>query len=218
MKRTNNARPAFIYVLKDPTDSQIRYVGKTEKTLETRLSGHISEAKRRKVLCHKNNWVYSLLLKGLRPIIQLIETVPYDQDWQEREKYWIKYYRELGYDLTNSTDGGIGTSGWTSFKKGIIKPRDGKPVAQYDSESGSFIREWESIISASRELGIANSSISLCCKGKIKTAGGFIWVFADYELEIIEKSHPPINNSKLCWIPGITRKKMPDFRIVKKLR
>lgn len=28
---------------------------------------------------------------------------------------------------------------------------------------------------AGKELGIAVSSISLCCKGKYKKAGGFIW-------------------------------------------
>lgn len=31
-----------------------------------------------------------------------------ETDWQEHEKLWIQYYRDLGYNLVNSTDGGDG--------------------------------------------------------------------------------------------------------------
>lgn len=41
--------------------------------------------------------------------------------------------------------------------------------------SGEFIKSWNTMTEASIELGIAISSISLCCKGKYKKAGGFIW-------------------------------------------
>lgn len=50
------------------------------------------------------------------------------------------------------------------------------PVFQYDLE-GNFIREWGSAKIAYRETGIHNSNICSCCKGKLKTAGKFIWKY-----------------------------------------
>ena len=53
-----------------------------------------------------------------------------------------------------------------------------KPVEQYDI-CGSYIRTWISISEAVRQTGICQSAISQCCNGKYKTAGGFIWRFAE---------------------------------------
>lgn len=49
-----------------------------------------------------------------------------------------------------------------------------KPIIQLDLQE-NFIREWDSGKSASMELKIHSSDISACCKGKLKTVGGFIW-------------------------------------------
>lgn len=49
-----------------------------------------------------------------------------------------------------------------------------KEVRQYD-KYGNFIKLWECISDASRELGIGVSSICNCIKGLSKTSGGFIW-------------------------------------------
>ena len=51
-----------------------------------------------------------------------------------------------------------------------------KKIIQYDIHH-NFVKVWESISSASRELGINNSLIVRCCKGKIKTCGGFIFEY-----------------------------------------
>lgn len=53
-----------------------------------------------------------------------------------------------------------------------------KPILQY-SKSGDFIREWKSAAEVERMLGIANSHIIACCKGKRKSAGGFIWKYKE---------------------------------------
>jgi hypothetical protein len=47
------------------------------------------------------------------------------------------------------------------------------PVLQYDKEGSEFIKEFKSIQDASNELGISNSSISACCRGKTKQTHGF---------------------------------------------
>lgn len=51
-----------------------------------------------------------------------------------------------------------------------------KKTNQYDLD-GTFIKEWESIKDASEKLNVQPTSISECCNGKRKTAGGFIWEF-----------------------------------------
>ena len=53
-------------------------------------------------------------------------------------------------------------------KKVIQLTRDGEVVAQYPS-----------INEAQRQTCVSQSKISLCCNEKRKTAGGFLWRFAD---------------------------------------
>lgn len=47
-------------------------------------------------------------------------------------------------------------------------------VKQYDLNE-NYIKTYNSIIEASKELGIYKSNISKVCKGKMKTTGGYIW-------------------------------------------
>ena len=53
-----------------------------------------------------------------------------------------------------------------------------KPILQY-SKSGDFIREWKSASEVKRVLGIDNSHIIHCCKGKRKSSGGFVWRYKE---------------------------------------
>lgn len=47
-------------------------------------------------------------------------------------------------------------------------------VLQYDL-SGNIIKEWDTQSQAAKELGISQSSISLCISGQTKKAGGFVF-------------------------------------------
>lgn len=49
-----------------------------------------------------------------------------------------------------------------------------KPINQYDLND-IFIKSWDSVKTASKELNICASNICRCCKGKSKTAGGYKW-------------------------------------------
>lgn len=53
-----------------------------------------------------------------------------------------------------------------------------KAVLQYDANY-NLIREWNSIIEASKELKITDSNISRCCRDLRKTAGKYIWKYKD---------------------------------------
>lgn len=59
----------------------------------------------------KANWIKSLRAVGQQPLMVELEYVPPGGDWEAAERYWIAYYRGLGFDLTNHTDGGEGASG-----------------------------------------------------------------------------------------------------------
>lgn len=95
----------FIYVLIDPRDNEIRYVGKTVQALTDRLQAHIQRCFAR--TDHRSRWVAQLVRRGYRPRIELIQVTDSDH-WREAEPYWIGYYRSLGCDLTNGTEGGDG--------------------------------------------------------------------------------------------------------------
>lgn len=51
-----------------------------------------------------------------------------------------------------------------------------KPVNQYNKD-GTYIREWSSIKEAGEATKTHRTDITQCCKGKYKSAGGFIWKY-----------------------------------------
>lgn len=53
-----------------------------------------------------------------------------------------------------------------------------RKVFQYDINM-NFIKEWSSATEAWRNLTIHKNNIMKCCKGEQKTAGGYIWRYAD---------------------------------------
>lgn len=58
--------------------------------------------------------------------------------------------------------------------KNTIVPNRWKKVVQYTKDD-VFVREWESLTKASNETNTLISSITSCCRGKFKTANGYIW-------------------------------------------
>lgn len=63
-------------------------------------------------------------------------------------------------------------------KKNIRENTPSKPVLQY-SKTGEFIAEYPSTREAERQTGISSGNICNCCKGKQKSAGGFIWKYKE---------------------------------------
>lgn len=102
-------RVVFIYTLKDPITEEIRYVGKTVTALNTRLKVHIHQSKKKKKLTYKEAWIKGLLNINLKPIIELVEKCN-TENWVEREKYWICFYKSKS-KITNLTEGGDGSHG-----------------------------------------------------------------------------------------------------------
>lgn len=115
-------KTTFIYILKCPKTGNVRYVGKSNDP-KRRYYAHIRTDKT--ASCHKINWIQKLLKEGFKPELEILEEVS-EEDWKERERFYISKYREL-YDLTNCKDGGEGLfrGNQTSFKKGQISHNKG---------------------------------------------------------------------------------------------
>lgn len=86
------------------------------------------------------------------------------------------------------------THGWTKSAGGYIwrLKTDGKPekVESHTDNNkrrvlcytlnGDFIKEYDSLISAERELGVHYQSISDCCRGKVKKAKGYKFKYKQF--------------------------------------
>lgn len=102
-------KTVYIYTLCSPlAPDEVRYVGKTNDP-QRRLTQHIQDGSD----THKGHWISSLRKQGLIPIMTIIEETTFDI-WDTRELYWITYYLEHGYPLTNAYMGSRGP--------GVISP------------------------------------------------------------------------------------------------
>lgn len=93
-----------IYTLRNPFTGEIFYVGQTLQEPQTRLSGHIHQGG--DVNPEKNEYIKAIIDKGGKPMIEVVETIPgtcrIDKALvNEREIYWIKYYKSIGIKLLN---------------------------------------------------------------------------------------------------------------------
>lgn len=106
----------FIYTLSCPIVKEVRYVGKSNKPRQ-RLYSHMNL--KHTATTHKKNWIAFLINKMKKPLLNIVAEVPIS-NWKYWERYYIKYYIWLGFDLINNTNGGDGLTmgNKTSFKKG----------------------------------------------------------------------------------------------------
>ena len=96
-------RKVFIYGLYDVKDNIIRYVGKSVNP-KRRLSSHL--AKKDEKNDYKHCWIRSVLNNKSNIGYSIIE-ICNDNNWKEKEIYWIKKLRDSN-KLVNFTDGGEG--------------------------------------------------------------------------------------------------------------
>ena len=103
----------YIYCLYNPSNMEVRYVGKTINPVE-RFKNHISDAKRlNKYPVHK--WINKLIKSNIEPKMQVIDFTDLESEWEQAEKDYITFFRWLNKTknktLLNITDGGEGTLG-----------------------------------------------------------------------------------------------------------
>lgn len=173
-------RRTSIYILKDPFTMEIRYVGKTATKLRDRLLGHKDAAK--KPTNHRLFWFKSIMDKGSLPLIEEIDFCPWSES-QALEIKYIKEFREKGYRLVNTSDGGEGTLGLkrraeSNRLSSNTQRAKSKPVYQY-TLTGLFVQQFRSSRDARDLTGTNAHTINCCCNFRKKTAGGFIWSYLE---------------------------------------
>lgn len=213
------------YVLSTSVDKEnIRYVGVTTRTVQQRFYGHkycaIHEEKRG-LPVHK--WMYSHYEKGEDIIVKQIDSCV-ESEWQEREKYWISYYKDLGYQLLNISEGGQGVitkdmRELSSIERSI-KGHE-KPIVALHKD-GTFYKEFESATKAAKELGIkSKSAIGNVLNGRSKSSGGYLWVYKeDYNSENQYKYEPKKTGTTIYQfdINGLLINEYPSKRFFNKLK
>lgn len=110
----------IIYILKDPRFvglEAVRYVGKSEQGV-SRLKEHLKPSSLKKGT-HKDNWIKKLNSLGFQPEIVIVESFTTPDELFEAEAKWYQHYKGLGANLTNLTECGKGTRGYTHKEETI---------------------------------------------------------------------------------------------------
>lgn len=82
-------------------------------------------------------------------------------------------------------DPNFGKTDWApELKQKMSKSRGGKSIDQFTID-GTLIRHWDGLYEIRDVLGYDSSSICKNCKGKIKTAYGYVWKYSNDNIEKI---------------------------------
>lgn len=167
-----------IYKLIDPFTSEIRYVGKTHRSLVKRTWEHIDKAKyRMNDNNHRDNWIRQVLSKGGKPRAEVIKEVD-ESNWEKEEIRQIAKHKKEGHPLTNIARGGQDGGGLNK-----------RMVAKVDYLTLSILKIYESLEMAEKTEGIRYTRIIDACSGRKLVVNGFIWRYVGDDGQII---HPEI--------------------------
>jgi hypothetical protein len=97
----------LVYTLSHPLTGEVRYVGKTERTLGVRLIEHRYRATQKNQRSHLYTWLRKLARQGLTPIIRELQRTRSSYLY-EAEEYWIEELKSRGLRLINTSSGGRG--------------------------------------------------------------------------------------------------------------
>jgi len=175
-----------IYTLEDPITNEIRYVGKTSRNTDKRLSEHISSLKANHGT-HKINWIKLLLKNNLKPLLKIIDLADNELHMEELEKYWIKQLKHWGFSLVNSCDYGPGVLNRKVHEETKIKVSI--PLICWD-KNGDIVDIFYGAREASRKLNISYKHISSVAKNKRSNVSGYRFKYYRNEFIIEDKIEP----------------------------
>lgn len=180
----------FLYVLKDPRDNIVKYVGIT-KDPRKRFKSHICDLR---AVNRKNNWIKRLKWLNLLPIMEVIADNLSLEEAERQETLLIKSID----GLFNSAVGGKVNKGYKLSEKTkqlMSKTRKGKNNGFYGKTHSKAIRNklsqlhsiaikdsngviYKSMTDAALTLNIHVSNIWAVIRNKRKSAGGLKFTLA----------------------------------------
>lgn len=139
------------------------YIGSSDN-IEKRIKTHLSRLKRD---IHHSEYLQNAYNKYGKDnlkfsVIEILET---SENKIVREQYWMDYYksydRNFGYNMSKIADSN--TTGQ-------------KEIYQYDLD-GTFIKSWESIAKAAKELEVSETCIYGSLKYSTRSCSGYKWSY-----------------------------------------
>lgn len=133
-----------------------------------------------------HKWMYSVYEKGGKINIEKFDECT-EKDWEEREQYWIDFYKKSGHNLTNIDKGGKGVitsekRAKSSIERSAEKHR--KPVVAYNLDGTKFM-EFESVSKAAEHFHVNINNVGMAVQGHIKSACGYMWKYRSENLESV---------------------------------
>lgn len=200
-----------IYTLSDPCTHELRYVGKTERSLAKRFREHRRNARKNSSI-HLYCWWRSL---SREPVVEVVEECTTTAELNEAERFWIVQFKALGFRLVNHSDGGEGQRGLkhtpeTKEKisraiKGTKNPGVSRANRGHKYKLGTthafasrmktsrslggrsvqdqFGNVYPTVSEACRRLGLDSSAVYRVLSGRVKHHKGFTFKFVDVSLE-----------------------------------
>lgn len=164
------------YILSSADEPDVvRYVGTTQKeTVQQRFYGHkycATHPEKRGLPVHK--WMWSKYQNGIDIIVKEIDSCMEDE-WEDREKYWISFYNSGG-KLLNISEGGKGVIPKESRSKSSIQRSvEGhyKQITLLD-KNGNVVEHCPSIKFAVEKYNLSKTAIGNVLSKRSKSTGGY---------------------------------------------
>jgi hypothetical protein len=192
----------IIYKILNKINGKI-YIGQTIGTLEHRMSQHKA-----------NNKKNSIIGKAIQKYgwnnfdVEVIDEAETIEELNNKEIYWIGYYKSLVPNGYNIEIGGKNAPNGEEIRQKISIANKGRFVGEKSSKSkkvykfsldGKLICEYGSVREASRQNNISNSQIASVCRGEHFIAKGYRW---SYEKDNLSKM--PNKSSVIITYNGVS--------------
>lgn len=194
-----------VYILKDPNDLTVRYVGLTSKPPLHRMRMHIKDAKTKqrqeRYLSSKEEWLLRLIAIDQRPIVVCLAKHVNKEVGIEVEKNIIAIYGRQcdGGTLYNVQQGGSYDSDKTTpWNRGLtgcythnymhnmkINQSNRKDIYRFDKK-GNLIDSWQSIRTMCSTLNFDRRTVQRCLEKRknYNSHKGFMFTYSPKEVPI----------------------------------
>lgn len=131
--------------------------------------------------CHVHRLVAEAFIENTKqlPVVDHINTIKTDNRIENLR--WVSIKDNVNNPI--SSERRLNTIRKLLVGKFGVLANKHRAIAQYDL-NGEFVKLWECMSDAWKELGIDSGCLTRACQGVYKTAGGFIWKYINNETKI----------------------------------